>query len=64
MKFQMAKAQEQGLAAGMAKGLAEGRAAGRKEAILETACNLKAKNVATEIIAACTGLSVDEIMEL
>ena len=48
----------------LAKGLAEGEAKGEKMAKLETARNLKNKGIASEIISACTGLSIKEIQAL
>ena len=56
MRYQLAQAQEQGLA--------EGRAEGRNEAIIEMALKLKAQNVPAEVIASCTGLTVEKVQEL
>ena len=49
---------------GVEDGLAKGLEAGRREANIEAARNLKLKGVAIEIIAECTGLSVEEIKAL
>ena len=54
----------EGLAEGRAEGLAEGRAEGRAEVKLATARNLKALNVAPDIIMQATGLSFEEIEKL
>lgn len=49
---------------GRAEGRAEGRVEGRTEGILDTARNMKALGIATELIAKSTGLSVEEIERL
>ena len=53
-------ARKAGLREGMEKGLLTGE---RKKAI-ETAKNLLKKNVSAEIIAECTGLSLEEVKRL
>ena len=45
---------------GLAKGLAKGRAEGR----LETARNMKENGLSVDLIAACSGLSPEEIAQL
>ena len=59
-----AEGRAEGLAEGRAEGLAEGRAEGRAEVKLATARNLKALNVAPDIIMQSTGLSFEEIEKL
>ena len=54
------RGREEGLAKGLAKGRAEGLAKGRTE----TARNMKAKGLAIDLIAACSGLSPEEIERL
>ena len=54
------RGREEGLAKGLAKGRAEGLAKGRTE----TARNMKAKGLAIDLIAACSGLSPEEIEQL
>ena len=46
------------------EGIAEGIAQGAREKAIETARNLKHKNVPLETIAECVGLSVEEIEKL
>ena len=59
-----AEGRAEGLAEGRAEGLAEGRAEGRAEVKLATVRNLKALNVAPDIIMQATGLSFEEIEKL
>ena len=54
----------EGRAEGRAEGLAEGRAEGEAKAKLETARNMKALGLSTEIIRQATGLSCEEIEKL
>ena len=49
---------------GREEGRAEGRAEGIKEAKLETAKNLKARGISDDVIADCTGLSIELIHSL
>ncbi len=56
----LAKGREEGLAKGLEKGRAEGLAEGR----IEIARNMKEKGLAIELIAACSGLSPEEIAKL
>ena len=45
-------------------GLKEGEAKGARNAKFETARNLLKKNISAEIIAECTGLSLEEVNRL
>ena len=58
------RGEERGLAKGLAKGRAEGRAEGLAEGRIEAARNMKAKGLAIDLIAACSGLSPEEIERL
>ena len=58
------RGREEGLAKGLAKGRAEGRAEGLAEGRIEAARNMKAKGLAIDLIAACSGLSPEEIERL
>ena len=49
---------------GLAKGLAKGRAEGRAEERIEIARNMKANGLSVDLIAACCGLSPEEIAKL
>ena len=49
---------------GLAKGLEKGRAEGLAEGRIEIARNMKEKGLAIELIAACSGLSPEEIAKL
>ena len=49
---------------GLAKGLAKGRAEGLAEERIEIARNMKAKGLPVDLIAACSGLSPEEIERL
>ena len=64
VKRGLAKGREEGRAEGLAKGLAEGLAKGRAEGRIEAARNMKAKGLAIDLIAACSGLSPEEIERL
>ena len=64
VKRGLAKGREEGRAEGLAKGRAEGLAKGRAEGQIETARNMKAKGLAIDLIAACSGLSPEEIERL
>ena len=57
-------AREKALVEGREKGLAEGRAEGEARKQCEIAKALKSAGVAIETIASCTGLSVEQIMNL
>ena len=50
-----------GLAEGRVEGKAEGRAEGKAESQRQIAANLKKQGILPEVIAQCTGLSLDEI---
>ena len=54
----------EGMALGEAKGEKKGRLAGERNAKFETARNLLKKNISAEIIAECTGLSLEEVSSL
>ena len=45
-------------------GLREGRLEGEREAKFATARNLLKKNISAEIIAECTGLSLEEVQKI
>ena len=53
-------AEQRGLKKGRAEGLAKGRAEGR----LEIARNMKENGLSVDLIAACSGLSPEEIAQL
>ena len=57
-------AEQRGLKKGREEGLAKGLAKGRAEGRLEIARNMKEKGLAIELIAACSGLSPEEIAKL
>ena len=59
-----AEGRAEGRAEGLLEGRAEGLAEGRAEVKLATARNLKALNVAPDIIMQATGLSFEEIEKL
>ncbi|MCI6522062.1 MAG: hypothetical protein MR448_01275, partial [Parabacteroides sp.] len=54
-------AEQRGLKRGREEGLAKGRAEGLAKGRTETARNMKAKGLAIDLIAACSGLSPEEI---
>ena len=60
----LAKGREEGLAKGRAEGLAEGRTKGRAEERIEIARNMKENGLSVDLIAACCGLSPEEIAKL
>ncbi len=68
MRYAKKEARAEGLAEGKAEGLAEGKAEGLAEGehkkAVETAIVLKTKEIAIEVIAEATGLSVEEIQSL
>ena len=57
----LAKGREEGLAEGREVGLAEGRAEGEMNKGLEVARQMKAEGLPVEMIARCTGLSIEQI---
>ena len=57
-------ARKAGLKEGMALGERKGRLAGERKKAIETAKNLLKKNISAEIIAECTGLSLEEVKRL
>lgn len=54
----------EGKAEGMAEGLAEGLAEGIKEGKLETARAMMQNHIAPELIAQCTGLSIEDLKKM
>ena len=60
----LAKGREEGLAKGLAKGREEGLAKGRAEERIEIARNMKENGLSVDLIAACSGLSPEEIAQL
>ena len=68
----LAKGREEGLAKGLAKGREEGLAKGRAEGLakgraeerIEIARNMKENGLSVDLIAACSGLSPEEIAQL
>ena len=59
-EYAIETAKEEGIASGMAKGMAKGRSK-EKNSI---AANMKKNGIANDLIAKCTGLSIDKIMAL
>ena len=57
-------ARKAGLREGMALGEAKGLLAGEHKKAIETAKNLLKKNISAEIIAECTGLSLEEVQKI
>ena len=57
-------AEQRGKKAGYCEGLSDGISQGEHQAKIETAKNLVAKKISVDIIADCTGLSIDEINNL
>ena len=55
---------KEGMALGEAKGEKKGRLAGERKKAIETAKNLLKKNISAEIIAECTGLSLEEVIKI
>jgi predicted transposase/invertase (TIGR01784 family) len=49
---------------GISIGLSQGITQGEKKAKIETAKSMKLRNIAIDIVAECTGLSVEEIEKL
>ena len=60
----MEKGKAEGLAEGLEKGKAEGKEEGRKEEQRAIASNLKQQGVSPQVIAQCTGLSLEDIEKL
>ena len=50
--------------AGLREGMEKGLLAGERKKAIETAKNLLKKNISAEIIAECTGLSLEEVKRL
>ena len=57
-------ARKAGLKEGMALGEAKGLLAGERKKAIETAKNFLKKNISAEIIAECTGLSLEEVIKI
>ena len=57
-------AEQRGLKRGREEGLAKGLAKGRAEGRLEIARNMKENGLSVDLIAACSGLSPEEIAKL
>ena len=57
----LAKGRAEGLAKGREEGLAEGRAEGEMNKGLEIARQMKVEGLPVEMIARCTGLSIEQI---
>ena len=57
-------AEQRGLKRGREEGLAKGLAKGRAEGRLEIARNMKENGLSVDLIAACSGLSPEEIAQL
>ena len=60
----LANATKKGLEKGMRKGLEQGIEQGREQGVLETARAMKRRGMEPELIAECTGLSLERISEL
>ena len=54
----------EGMALGEPKGEKKGRLAGERNAKFETAKKMLEKNISAEIIAECTGLSLEEVIKI
>ena len=57
-------ARKTGLREGMALGEAKGLLAGERKKSIETAKKMLEKNISAEIIAECTGLSLEEVIKI
>ena len=55
---------KEGMALGEAKGEKKGRLAGERKKAIESAKNFLKKNISAEIIAECTGLSLEEVQKI
>ena len=60
----LAKGKAEGRAEGKAEGLAEGKAEGEAKKAVEIAKAMKQQGLPIEMIAACTGLPVEEVIKL
>ena len=61
---QRQEAYEDGVEQGISQGITQGIQQGSQQAKIETAKNLFLKNIPMDIIAECTGLSIDFIKTL
>ena len=59
-----AKGLAEGLAEGKARGLAEGKAKGLTEATNQIAINMLRSNIAVDVVAQVTGLTVKQVQKL
>ena len=50
--------------AGLKEGMAKGLLAGERKKAIETAKKMLEKNISAEIIAECTGLSLEEVIKI
>ena len=64
IEVQREEAFEKGVSKGIQQGLQQGVSQGEYQAKIETAKNLVAKKISIDIIAECTGLSVEVINNL
>ena len=64
LEYAVEEAEVKGMKKGKLEGIAEGKAEGKAEGQRQIAANLKNQGVNIEIIAQCTGLSVEDINEL
>ena len=60
----LAEGEARGLAKGEARGLAKGKAEGEAKKAVEIARALKKQGLPVEMISACTGLPVEEVVKL
>ena len=58
------EAREDGLKEGLAEGEAKGKAIGLKEGVIETAKKMIKNKISMDLIATCTGLSLEEVNKL
>ena len=64
IEVQREEAFEKGVSKGLQQGIQQGVSQGEYQAKIETAKNLVAKKISIDIIAECTGLSVEVINNL
>jgi len=60
----LAEGKAKGLAEGKARGLAEGKAKGLTEATNQIAINMLRSNIAVDVVAQVTGLTVKQVQKL
>ena len=61
---QRQEAYEDGMEQGISQGITQGIQQGSQQAKIETARNMFLKNIPIDIIAECTGLSIEEVSKL